>query len=166
MTIYGMSELQFVQDPSSDDYLAEGGDGEYYASHFEDEFVSAAWTCHEDGLRALVGFFETVAEPGNVAIEAYLPGNRVIDGIDLYELQRFVGLHGDELESMTMRVPDRLFLWSRKAISSESTNESLGEIGFITKTFDVETLRAAIKTSASSAIGRNALELISYRHEG
>lgn len=166
MTIYGINELRFVKDPASDDYLAEGGDGEYYASHFEGEFVAAVWTCEEDGLRALLGVFETVAEPGNFAIEASLSGDRVVDAIDLYELQRLIHFGSHEFETMTLRIPDRLFFWSRKTVSSESANESLGEIGFITKKFDTEILKAAIKTSASAAIGKNALELISYHYEG
>ncbi|MBN7379729.1 hypothetical protein [Mycobacteroides abscessus] len=166
MTIYGMNELRFVKDPASDDYLAEGGDGEYYASHFEGEFIAAAWTCEEDGLRALLGVFETVAEPGNFAIEASLPGGRVVDEIDLYELQGLAHFRSHEFETMTLRIPDRLFFWSRKTVSSESANESLGEIGFVTKKFDTEILKAAIKTSASAAIRKNALELISYHYEG
>lgn len=103
MAIYGMSELRFVKDPASDDYLAEGGDGEYYASHFEGEFIAAAWTCEQDGLRALLGVFEAVAEPGNFAIEAHLFGDRVVDEIDLDELQRLVHFSGHELEAMTHR---------------------------------------------------------------
>ncbi|MBB4853386.1 hypothetical protein HNP40_000752 [Mycobacteroides chelonae] len=161
-----MNELNLIQDEASVDYLATGGNGEYYASHFEDRFVSAAWTCNESGLKMLLGVFESVVESDKATIEACLSDDKFVDRIEFSELPRFIDTHSDAVESVTLRVPDRLFFWSRKTVSSESTNTSLGEIALITDALDTDTLRKVVESSASSAIGKNALELVSYRTRG
>lgn len=162
-----MSELRFAHDSNSRDYLAEGGDGEYYVSHFEDHFVSAAWTCDDDGLKRLLGVLGSAVESGKATIEAILSGDRIVDAVvETSELEGFIAFFAEELKSVTLRVPDRLFVWSRKTVSNESANTRLGEIAIITGVFDTKVIKTAIEGSASSAIGRNALELVSYRAQG
>ncbi|WP_157931764.1 hypothetical protein [Mycobacteroides abscessus] len=162
-----MSELCFVEDPNSDDYLVEGGDGEYYRSHSEGEYVSAAWTCNENGLEQLLKVFESVVGPTNVTIEANLPNRKSADGkVEVSELTQFLKSYGDEFTSITLRVPDRLFFWSKHTVSSESFNTRLGEIAFIAKNFNSSILESVVRETASFVMGRNAIQLVSYRDRG
>ncbi|GAB3130783.1 hypothetical protein GCM10027289_16130 [Tsukamurella serpentis] len=160
-----MSELNFVGQQGSRDFIAEGGHSEYYASHFEDRLVSAAWTCERDGLMRLLHTVITVTE-GEAAsqIDVRMTDGEEIETESIDELVKLAYAHGDVMESVIVRRASRLFFWSRTPSASETSNPDLGEVSIITEAADAKTLSYVVSHSASPMIGKYATMLTAHRN--
>lgn len=159
--VSGMSELQIIHVGDTDDYIAEGGDGEYIYLHQENIFLSAAWTTpwrsagrffleinRITGIPDLERYASLEADDG---IETILPSADALGKI---------ALESTKIAFATVDYDNFSASWSRGVEQCQSGNSDLSEATFVVRVGREDLLVNALRATATNLIQAHAGDLV------